>query len=100
MLPCESAAFRRMPAFLIAAVRPGPCGIARASSSATCASASKSSSGRLFLAMVKKLVSGRHLVCPFLDTAGGRHGGDPSNPRLVGGSPSYLGVNLFAFASA
>src|SRR6266436_9891709 len=56
MIPCESAAFRRMPAFFIAAVRSGPCGIARASSSgAACASASKSSSGRLFLAMVKKL---------------------------------------------
>ena len=63
MIPCASAAFRRMPAFFIAAVRSGPCGIARASSSAACASASKSSSGRLFLAMVKKL---RHRTAPCL----------------------------------
>ena len=55
MIPCESAAFRRMPGFFSAAVRSGPCDISRASSSAACASASKSSSGRLFLAMVKKL---------------------------------------------
>jgi hypothetical protein len=55
MIPCESAAFRRMPAFFIAAARSGPCEIARASSSAACASASKSSTGRLCVAMAKKL---------------------------------------------
>jgi hypothetical protein len=66
----ESAARRRMPAFFIAAVRSGPCGIARASSSAACASASKSSSGCLFLVMVKSYGTGRHLCLP-----GPRHGG-------------------------
>jgi hypothetical protein len=70
MIPCESAAFRRMPAFFIAAVRSEPCGIVRASSSAACASASKSSSGRVFLAMVKKL---RHRTSPCL--SGPRHCG-------------------------
>jgi hypothetical protein len=55
MIPIESAAFRRMPAFFIAAARSGPCEIARASSSAACASASKSSTGRLCVAMMKKL---------------------------------------------
>src|SRR5882724_1769813 len=45
----------------IAAVRPGPWGIARASTSAACASVTESSSGRLFLAMVKKL---RHRTSP------------------------------------
>jgi hypothetical protein len=42
-----------MPAFFIAAIRSGPWGIARASSSAACASASKSSSGRSLLVTVK-----------------------------------------------
>jgi hypothetical protein len=44
--PCRSAAFRRMPAFFMASVRSGPCGIIRASSRAANASASKSCLGR------------------------------------------------------
>src|ERR1700730_4894055 len=46
--PCESAAFRRMPAFFMASVRSGPAGMRRAGSRATNASASKSNLDRGF----------------------------------------------------
>ena len=46
--PCESAAFRRMPAFFMASVRSGPAGMRRACSRATNASASKSNLDRGF----------------------------------------------------
>src|ERR1700730_18010951 len=46
--PCESAAFRRMPAFFMASVRSGPAAMRRAGSRATNASASKSNLDRGF----------------------------------------------------
>ena len=93
MVPCESAAFRRMPAFFIVAARSGPCDIARASSSAACASASKSSTGRLFVAMVKKLRRSESR-CLSSSRLSGSEGGFPHGTRKVSSLARSSGYTL------